>query len=473
MGKRAFGKGIKMVSLFAAAAIAAGCMTGCGKDAGVTDDQGRTIISVGDWPTKEGKNKDAIEARKTRFEEANKDFVIQPDNWSFDRKSFYSKAAGGQLPTVYGTGFTEVPEIISAGYSADLTDELKKQGIYDKINKDVLKLISKDGKTYAFPYAAYILGVMLNVDDFQKAGLMNSDGTPQQPKTWEELAQFAVKLKQATGKPGFVFPTANNNGGWQFTQIAWSYGANFMEKDSNGKWKAVFNSPECTEALQWIKDLKWKYDVLPSNTLIDYAELYKTFGTGGASMVIGTGDTTSKVTAYEMNPNSIGMMATPAGPKNWVTLMGGSIYAVNNKASAKQIEGALKWISMSYTPDATDEYKQNAEQAIQRRVENGELVTTKSMSPWNIDSGAIKYRDELIEKYANGDPAHVKLYNDFVLNLGDCELRAEEPVCAQELYGILDNCIQEVLTNKDADPAALLEKANSDFQSNYLDNLDY
>ncbi len=51
--------------------------------------------------------------------------------------------------------------------------------------------------------------------------------------------------------------------------------------------------------------------------------------------------------------------------------------------------------------------------------------------------------------------------------------RPEEPICAQELYGILDGCIQEVLTNKDADCAALLEKANSDFQSNYLDNIDY
>ena len=196
----------------------------------------------------------------------------------------------GQLPTIYSTHFTEVSQIIAAGYSADLTDELKKQGIYDKINKDVLDLVSKDGKVYAFPSAAYILGIAFNVDDFQAAGLMNADGTPQQPKTWDELAQFAVKLKQATGRPGFVFPTANNNGGWQFTQIAWSYGADFMEKGSDGKWKAVFNSPEAAEALQWIKDLKWKYDVLPANTLIDHEELYKTFGTKAASMVIGAGE---------------------------------------------------------------------------------------------------------------------------------------------------------------------------------------
>ena len=470
MSKNLFAK----ITAFAlSAAMSVTLLSGCGNNVTDKDEQGRTIISVGGWPTKEGKEKENIEAKKARFEEANKDFVIEPDSWIFDRKSFYAKAAAGQLPVLYDCGFTEVPQVIAAGYSADLTDELKKQGLYDKINKDVLELVSKDGKVYAFPYAAYIFGIAYNVDDFQAAGLMNADGTPQQPKTWDELAQFAVKLKQTPGRPGFVFPTENNNGGWQFTQIAWSYGANFMEKGSDGKWKAVFNSPEAAEALQWIKDLKWKYDVLPANTLIDHTELYKTFGTRGASMVIGAGDTPGKIVSYDMKPNSIGMMATPAGPKKWVTLMGGSVYALSNKASEKQIEGALKWLQMTYTPDATDEYKINTEQSFQERAEKGFLVGVKSMSQWNTESSALKFRDEMIDKYANGNPAHVKLYNDFVQDLGGCELRPEEPVCAQELYGILDNCIQEVLTNKDADPKTLLEKANSDFQKNYLDNLDY
>ena len=95
------------------------------------------------------------------------------------------------------------------------------------------------------------------------------------------------------------------------------------------------------------------------------------------------------------------------------------------------------------------------------------------MSPWNSNAETVKYESELRTSLANANINHVRLYNEFVANLGDCELRPEEPICAQELYGILDGCIQEVLTNKDADCATLLEKANSDFQSNYLDNIDY
>jgi len=74
-------------------------------------------------------------------------------------------------------------------------------------------------------------------------------------------------------------------------------------------------------------------------------------------------------------------------------------------------------------------------------------------------------------KYTNININHVRLYNE---SLSDekIELRPEEPVCAQELYAVLDGIIQEILTNKDADIAKLVKDACADFQANYLNNLD-
>jgi len=91
------------------------------------------------------------------------------------------------------------------------------------------------------------------------------------------------------------------------------------------------------------------------------------------------------------------------------------------------------------------------------------------MSIWSTNSESLSYEHSLIDKNANANQNHVKLYNDFVT---DCpaEIQAEVPVCAQELYGVLDGCIQEVLTNKDADCAKLIKEACADFQANYLDN---
>ena len=472
MKKLTWKRGTKIVSFVLSALLITGVFNGCGNKATDKDDQGRTMIYVSPWPANQGKELDAMNEQKNKFESNNPDVVVLGDTWKFDLKTFYPKAAAGRLPTIYNANFTEASQIIAAGYSSDITDVLEKHGILDKFNKQILDVVSKDGRVYAFPTNVYALGMGCNIDMFEKAGLMNEDGTPKQPKDWNELAEFAVKIKNATGVPGFIFPTANNVGGWIFTSIAWSYGTEFMKKDGD-KWKATFDSAETAEALQFIKDLKWKYDVLPSNTFVDYTEQFKTFGTGQGAMLIAAGDMPADVRSYEMNPDSIGMMAIPRGPKDHVTLMGGSVFAVSKGSSDKQIEGAIKWIKTAYSPDLTEQYKENKEKDIKTRLENNELITVKSMSPWNLESAAIKFDRELRDKLANGNPNHVKLYNDFVADLGDCKLHPEEPVCAQELYGILDNCIQAVLTDKNADCAELLKKANSDFQQNYLDNLDY
>ncbi len=462
---------MRTVAVVSVAALSFGMLTGCGKEANDKDEQGRTIISIGGWPSQEGKELDNANAKKVRFEEANKDLVIEPDLWVFDRKTFYAKAAGGQLPILYSAGFTEVPEIISSEYSADLTDILRKRGYDGMFNKSVLEVVSNgDGKIMAMPSSAYVLGLAFNTELMQKAGLMDADGTPKQPKDWIELAEFAVKIKNATGKPGFVFPTANKNGGWLFTPVAWSFGVDFMEKDSDGRWKATFDTPEAVAALQYIKDLKWKYDVLPANTLIDATEYSKIFATGGAGIQIGAGDVPRKYVQYGMKPEQMGMMAMPAGPVRHVTLLGGAVQCVKNGATENQIDAAVRWIETSTNYKLTDEFKKSKTAVIDKQLADGQLVGIKSMSIWSENSEALVWENKLIDEKANSNPNHVKLYNDFVLNC-PADIQPEEPVCCQELYEILDGCIQEVLTHKDADCAALIKKAASDFQLDYLDNL--
>jgi len=465
------GKVFKVTSMALSLIMSVGLLAGCSGGSSDKDEQGRTVISVGAWPSKEGVKLDNANARKARFEEANPDVVIEPDVWTFDRKSFYAKAAGGQLPVVYNAGFTEVPELISSEYSADLTDVLKKRGYEGMFNEDILEVISdSEGNVKAFPHSAYVLGLAYNTELFEKAGLMENDGTPKQPKDWKEVAEFAVKIKEATGKSGFVFPTSANNGGWIFTPVAWSFGVDFMEKDKDGKWRATFDTPEAVEALQYIKDLKWKYDVLPSNTLIDGTEYYKTFATGNAAMMITAGDYPRKVTQYGMVPDQVGMMAMPAGTKRHVTLLGGGVWCVRDDATEDQIDAAVRWLETEYNFNLTEEFKINTQKDIEKKLSENELVGVKAMSIWSNKSEAVAWNNQLIDEKANSNPNHVRLYNEFVVNC-PAEIQTEEPVCCQELYGILDNCIQEVLVNKDADCAELLKKANSDFQSNYLDNL--
>ncbi len=458
----------KIMAALLTVALAAGAMAGCG---GEKQESGKTEISIGGWPGKEGTNMDNYNRIKTAYETEYPDVTILADNWSFDLQTFYPKAEAGLLPTLFSTYVTEVQRMKDSGYAADLSEALKNNGYDGMFNPKMLDLVSKDDKVYALPWAGSVFGLAYNTEMMQAAGLMEADGTPKQPKDWNEMVEFAVKIKEATGKPGFVIPTANNNGGWVFSCLAWSFGVDFMEQDADGKWKATFNTPEAEQALQFVKDLKWKYDVLPANALIDYNEYMKIFGTGGAAMAIQAGDIASKVTQYEMKPDQLGMMALPKGPARWVTLLGGMLDCVSAEADAKQIDAAIKWYEMfGRSFKLTDESKKSIENKITKSIEDGELIGIKSMQVWNENAESIKFENELIDQNANSNPNHVKLYNEFVNN-PEVECQTEEPVCAQDLYGILDNCIQEVLASENADCKAILEKANSDFQRNYLDNV--
>ena len=454
----------KIVSIAAAAALALSVFSGCG-----FKKQDDSTLSVGEWPAEQGPELTNKNNQKEAFEKANPGVTIKGDTWVFDVQSFYPKAAAGMLPNLYKAHYTEADKIMKAGYAKDLTKIVEENGYKDNLNPIILNTISKDGKIYAIPEVAYVLGLAYNVEMFDKAGLMNPDGTPMQPKDWDEVAEFAVKIKNATGKPGMAVPTSGNVGGWLFTPIAWSYGVKFMEQQSDGKWKATFDTPEAVAALQYIKDLKWKYDVLPTNTLINYEEYYKMFGTEQVGIVISAGDIPRNIHKYEFDNDKLGMLAIPKGPARHVTLLGGSMFCIANNASDKQMENALKWLDFTgKTYKLTDDAKNAKDADMKQQLEEHRHIGIKSMQVWNDNSEVVKYEHELIDKNANAEPNHVKLYNEAV-NDPSIEVQAEEPVCAQDLYAILDGCVQEVLTNKDADPAKLIREANESFQKNYLD----
>lgn len=461
-------KALLMVLLFA---FLLSAIAGCGSNKkNDKDEQGRTVISVGNWPTKEGDYLTKITEQKESFEADNPTMAIKPDTWEFDLQTFYSKAAAGQLPDLYYSNLTEIQKIVDGEYYTDLTAGLKRAGFDGKFNDTILKLISVDGKIVTFPTDSYSLGLAYNVDLFQKAGLMNEDGTPMQPKDWNEVVEFGKKIKEATGKNGFIIPTMNNCGGWLLTPIAWSYGVEFMKSEGDGKYTATFDSKELVDTMQFISDLKWKHDIFGDNALIDIDEYYKQFALGNVGMIIAAGNFSDSIHKYEMPIENIGIMAIPAGPKKHVTLVGGYTATVANGATEDQVDVAIKWLEKTgKTYKLTDSGKKSSEENYQQRVKDNKVVGIRSLSVYNDNAEREAFKNEMIEKYKNIDLNHVKLYNDS-LNDTSIELRPEEPVCSQELYAALDRIIQEVLTNKDADIEALIKKAQEDFQNSQLNN---
>ena len=79
------GSGLKrMFAGLLAVMMTAGVCTSCGTQSADTDENGRTVISVGGWPTSTASNYERMETQKAEFEAENPDVIIEPDTWSFD-----------------------------------------------------------------------------------------------------------------------------------------------------------------------------------------------------------------------------------------------------------------------------------------------------------------------------------------------------------------------------------------------------
>lgn len=452
---------IKVASLIMSLVLAVTMLVGCGAK------EVDNTLSIGNWPNAEANPKgyELYETKKADFEAANPGVTIQPDEWRYDVQTFLAKAEGETLPDIYYTHFTEINKIIEGGYAKDIKPALVENGYYDKMPENLLKLVEQDGKVYFIPVECYTVGMALNLDLFEQAGLMEEDGTPKAPKDLNELITIATTITEKTGKPGFIYPTTNNQGGWYFTMLAWNYGVEFVTKE-DGQWKATFNNEDCVAALQYLKDLKWKYNVMPANTLVDMNEVNKQIGSGTAGMgFMAPNQINAMVQNYGANKDAIGFTYLPAGPKGNVTLTGGTVLAFANTASDDDVINGFKWMEIeNYTPNLSEEYKINFEKNRALALERGQLVGVIDSPIWNDKSDIFSYKSQRTMEDCNVNYNHIKLFNENRL-----DVHPEVEVGAQELYALLDACIQEVLTNPDADCATLIAQAASDFQHNCLD----
>lgn len=442
------------------------CLTvsaaGCGVKKTANDDIVR--ISIGNWPSETEEVACAQHDRwVAEMKEKYPNIEITPDVGAYDVQTFLTKASSGQLPTLYITYFTEVSKIINEGYSRDITQFIEKYGYKDAVKKNVMDLVSKDGKIYGLPTTSYAMGLMINMNLFGKAGLVNEDGTPKIPQTYEELAETAKIINEKTGKAGIVLPTTNNCGGWHFMNIAWAHGVEFM-KQKGDKWVATFDTPEAVAALQYVKDLKWKYNALPPNTFIDTGEMQKLFATDEAAMFFSS-PPVDALKNYDMDLTRVAVGCIPEGPAGKFSLMGGGIKMIEPNATDEEVDACFKWLEITgLAPVVTDAVLKTNEDTFKDRTNKGLIIGPEGYGIWSERKGEEKLK-ELRDKYTNVD---MRLFDEYIKFEG-VQIKPEEPVNCQQLYNTLDACVQEVINNKNADPAALIKKAASDFQKNYLD----
>ncbi len=426
-------------------------------------------LTLGIWP--EDTMTADIELHKgyvATFNATHPNVEVVPSYYKYATDTFVPKAESGNLPVIFETWYTEPQKLINGGFVADITDILNDRGWAEKINPSIRELLSKDGRIYGIPRDGYALGLMLNVELFEQAGLVDADGVPVYPKTWTELAETAKKIKDATGAAGLCLLAKDNAGGWHFSNIAWAFGAT-LTLEENGKFVANVDTSEAIAAMEYIKSLRWEYDVLtPDPTNEDWGTGFVNLGTGAAAMYIGANDAVNQPTQVNgLAVDKLSMCALPAGPGGaQYSLSGGTPYMFAKNATPEQINAALDYLEiMGKAPVATEDAVAGMRADAQNRVASGVPVIPRF--PCWIAEDVLAAEDAIVAEFGNVDTKLYESYFNILKKEGN--LRLEEVGSAQDLYAELTKVLQAVITDKNANVAELMKTADANYQT-ILDN---
>lgn len=392
--------------------------------------------------------------------------TVVPAYYKYATDTFVSMAEAGTLPTIFESWYTEPQKLISGEFVADITDELTARGWDKDINPSIKTLLSDtNGRIYGLPRDGYALGLMLNVQLFEDAGLVDANGYPQYPKTMDELATVAKAIKDKTGQAGICLLAKDNAGGWHFSQIAWEFGATLCKDNGDGTFTSQLNSAEDIAAMSFVKDLKWKYDVLTADpTNEDWGTGFTALGTGAAAMYIAANDAVNQPTQNNgLALDKLALCAVPAGPGGQFSLSGGTPYFFAKNATVDEINAGLDYLEiMGKSPVASDTAIAGMKKDAETKVAAGVPVIPR-FPAW-INQDILDAEANIIKEYGNVDTNLYQSYFDATQGKTG-KLRLEETGSTQDMYAELTKVLQAVITDKNADVTALLNTANTNYQT--------
>ncbi|MBX3081115.1 MAG: extracellular solute-binding protein [Anaerolineae bacterium] len=405
----------------------------------------------------------AWDAMVKRFQDKYPNVTVQGLEYTYQPDSFAALVAGQQVPTIFQVYMTDPQKYISTGVAADISSIIDANKLRDVFNTDILNLATNDGKVYGIPYNAYAMGIGYNID------LLKAAGFDKPPATWDELRTMAVKLtNRDAGVVGFSM--INDGGpatGWHFTVLAYTFGAKpeeIIKAGADGKYTAGLDSEAMVNAMQLVKDLRWTDDVMPRDTL-DWGTNGTQLATGKAAIVLMAGDQYRwiKTSFRETDMNAIGFAPLPAGPGGVVSLTGGDMYMVSAAATDDEKEAAVYFELWRLFDPAEVQLGLEAQGAEENPAVGGPALP--------LFKGEYQAAKETFQK-----PFYTLPYDNYSAFLdafasGKAHLQVEPTPAGQEYYAAIGAVVSTIITDQNADPAALLKDASATFQSTQLDQI--
>jgi multiple sugar transport system substrate-binding protein len=399
---------------------------------------------------------DALAEQIATFEKANPTIHVIGEEYEWTGTTFAAQLAGGSLPDVFTVPFTDTKTLLENGQLADVTAEVTALGYADKFNPIILDGVEdSDGNIFGFPRQAYAMGLHYNRALFTAAGL-DPDAPP---TTWDEVRADAKAIAEKTGKTGFATMTMNNTGGWQLTNQTIAHGGRTQVDNGDGTYTSTLNNPGTVAALQFLHDLRWNDNSMGSNFLLDWGSINQEFGAGNIGMYTSGSDVyTSLIRSNGLNPDDYGLTVLPQDGADPGVLGGGDVAVVSPTVSADEKSAAVKWIDFYYMQKLLNKDAAVADAKV--LAASDQAVGTPVLPV--LDQATYVESQGWIKDYVNVPVDQMTGFFDGIFSQKPV---AEPKGHTQEIYGMLDTVIQAVLTDKNADIAALLTQADKDAQA--------
>ena len=490
-------KKINVLCLILALVMVIGLFAGCGAEkpadttaAPVADNDGTPAPVVDDKDYKYGTvhgvtwswggKADAADATAVqREEERNAMYFLDTGNtrecvaFSYNYDTVGALFEGGQMPTMFSVAATEPLRLVDAGWGRDISSAVEKVGInLDDFNQPILATYKdENGGVYGLPYSAYSMCLIANGALYKEAGIVDENGEPLAPATWDDMITQSAEIKAKTGKGGLALQCSDRQGGWIFTNIAWNFGADMCVWNKDlGKFEANVNTPEVIAALEWWSKACHSDAIVGVPSTDNRSANINMLKSGEASLVLCASDQAPGMTDNTkdgMPAKDIYYFNMPAGPDgHQYNLMGGAGYWFASSATDEQVIAALEYLINYGT--FTQEWSETAKNsAIQSWQDNRVKERAQILSFPVYNTPYQEEYNKLLLETAGGNGELYDFWKQFgaVWEFAQKEgtMHPEEECDVQNLYQELTNIMQEISINPDADIPALVEQAHNNY----------
>jgi len=367
-----------------------------------------------------------------------------------DESGFLMSMAGGTAPDVFYVNFRQLDSYVKQGFAYPLDDYIKKDpGILRGIHPRVMDVIRVNGHIYSIPFQEWVQGLYYRKDLFKDAGL--DPNRP--PRTWDEFYRCAQAMTNpAKGQFGFAFDANPQGTSYHWINFLWQAGGEVLKKDSSGKWRCAFDTPEAAKALEFYRKLrigKWQRD---GRTMVGVAsrsaDMTTLIDRGKVGMWLSyLSDMVNNLSTF--NPSLIGVSTLPAGPAGAANEINASMWAISSQIKDKRVRD-MAWEFVKF-----------------QRSDEAERLRTKTF----VEAGMARFvNPRFLKKYGYTQylaeiPKQWAEANEHLFKTGHPEPHGEN---SQMIYTMLDEPLEMAERYPDMPARQILHNASTKIDAKLL-----